>query len=89
MRCRIVASGVVGRTCTPPGSRDTGDSERRSTGVGTARVIHGMSWDGPRPSQSHGTQGGSVNMKATDEDALNLIRHWKDEQAPLRCYLHQ
>ena len=24
-------------------------------------------------------------MKATGEDALNLIRHWKDEQAPLRC----
>ena len=24
-------------------------------------------------------------MKATGEDALNLIRHWKTEQAPLRC----
>ena len=24
-------------------------------------------------------------MKATGEDALNLIRHWKDEQAQLRC----
>ena len=24
-------------------------------------------------------------MKATGEDALNLIRHWKDEQTPLRC----
>jgi len=24
-------------------------------------------------------------MKATGDDALNLIRHWKDEQAPLRC----
>ena len=24
-------------------------------------------------------------MKASGEDALNLIRHWKDEQAPLRC----
>ena len=24
-------------------------------------------------------------MKATGEDALSLIRHWKDEQAPLRC----
>ena len=24
-------------------------------------------------------------MKASGEDALNLIRHWRDEQAPLRC----
>ena len=24
-------------------------------------------------------------MKATGEDALNLIRHWKNEDAPLRC----
>ena len=24
-------------------------------------------------------------MKATGEDALNLIRHWKDEGSPLRC----
>ena len=24
-------------------------------------------------------------MKATREDALNLIRHWKNEDAPLRC----
>ena len=24
-------------------------------------------------------------MQATGEDALNLIRHWKNEDAPLRC----
>ena len=24
-------------------------------------------------------------MKTTREDALNLIRHWKDEGSPLRC----
>ena len=24
-------------------------------------------------------------MKATEKDALNLIRHWKDEGAQLRC----
>ena len=24
-------------------------------------------------------------MKATGEDALNLIRHWKNEDAPLQC----
>ena len=24
-------------------------------------------------------------MKATDKDAFNLIRHWKDEGSQLRC----
>ena len=56
MAYRIVASrGIVGRTCTTPGGRDTGGLERLTTGVGTARVRHGMSWDGLRPSQSQGT----------------------------------
>ena len=30
-------------------------------------------------------QEGQSPWKATGEDALNLIRHWKDEQAQLRC----
>ena len=46
---RIPASrDVVCRTCTPPGRRDPSGSERLTTGVGAAWVLHGMSWDGPR-----------------------------------------
>ena len=60
-------------------------SGRLTTEVGTAGVIDGTSGDGARPSHRGGTSGGSVTMKATGGDALNLIRHWKDEQAPLRC----
>ncbi len=38
-----------------PGAETLGGLERLTTRVGTAGVMPGTSWDGPRPRQGHGT----------------------------------